>query len=67
MDYKLYRHPDGQAGIFFSLFGAFTAWQSTQYPLGRGSQMGPGMFPLVLGLLLLLVGIIGLHRFVVSS
>ncbi len=58
MKEKFYNTPDGQAGIFFTVLGAFVAWQSLQYPLGRLSQMGPGMFPLGLGSLLTLVGLI---------
>ncbi|MGK6316638.1 tripartite tricarboxylate transporter TctB family protein [Neorhizobium sp. DT-125] len=55
---KFYRTPDGQSGIFFTLFGAFVAWQSLGYPLGRLSQMGPGFFPLGLGSLLVVVGLV---------
>lgn len=58
MKEKFYRTPDGQAGIFFALFGTFVAWQALQYPLGKPSQMGPGFFPLGLGSLLVLVGIV---------
>lgn len=55
---RFYRTPDGQAGIFFTLFGVFVAWQALQYPLGRPSQMGPGFFPLGLGGLLVIVGLV---------
>jgi hypothetical protein len=55
---RFYKTPDGQAGIFFTLFGLFVAWQSLHYPLGRPSQMGPGFFPLGLGSLLVIVGLI---------
>jgi hypothetical protein len=58
MKNRFYVTPDGQAGLFFALFGAFVAWQSTQYSLGRASQMGPGMFPLALGVLLVVVGLL---------
>lgn len=58
MKAKFYRTPDGQSGIFFTVFGAFVAWQSMQYPLGRLSQMGPGFFPLILGCLMAFVGLV---------
>jgi hypothetical protein len=55
---RFYTTADGQSGIFFALFGLFVAWQALQYPLGRGSQMGPGMFPLALGVLLVVIGLL---------
>lgn len=55
---RFYATADGQAGLFFALFGLFVAWQSLRYPLGRGAQMGPGMFPLALGVLLVVVGLL---------
>ena len=54
---RLFRSPDGQAGIFFLGFGLLTVFGALQYPVGTPAQMGPGFFPLVLGMLLSLVGI----------
>ncbi|EUB99273.1 hypothetical protein PMI07_005554 [Rhizobium sp. CF080] len=67
MNEKFYRTPDGQSGIFFTLFGAFVTWQSLGYPLGKLSQMGPGMFPLGLGSLLVIVGLIVTFNAIRSS
>jgi hypothetical protein len=64
---RFYKTPDGQAGIFFTLFGLFVAWQSLRYPLGRLSQMGPGLFPLGLGSLLVVVGVIVIVNAIRSS
>jgi len=58
MKTPFYRTSDGQSGIFFTAFGAFVAWQAAQYPLGRAAQMGPGYFPLIIGAMLVVVGLI---------
>lgn len=38
------------------LIGGFVAWQATNYHLGSASRMGPGYYPLILGLFLILLG-----------
>lgn len=57
MKTRFHQTADGQSGLFFTAFGLFIIWQSLQYPLGRAAQMGPGYFPLVVGILLTLVGL----------
>jgi Tripartite tricarboxylate transporter TctB family len=47
---------DFWTGLFFVVFGATTAALSTQYPLGSAARMGPGYFPLALGILLTGIG-----------
>ena len=48
---------DFTSGVMFTLTGAAFAWSSaTEFTVGTASQMGPGYFPLVLGLLLVLLG-----------
>ena len=48
---------DFTSGVMFTLTGAAFAWSSaTEFTVGSASQMGPGYFPLVLGLLLVLLG-----------
>ena len=53
---RFYKTADGQAGIFFTLFGALVAWQASISDRNR-AKMGPGYFPLGLGILLTVVGI----------
>jgi Tripartite tricarboxylate transporter TctB family len=48
---------DIEAGAFFSLFGAATALLSLQYKMGTAAEMGPGFFPLLLGVLLTVIGV----------
>ena len=43
--------------LFMSVGGAF-AWGATQYTVGTGARMGPGYFPLMLGVLLALLGVV---------
>lgn len=45
------------AGALFVLFGAATALGALQFAMGTASRMGPGYFPLVVGMLLVLVGL----------
>lgn len=45
------------SGLMFIAIGVAFAWGSTNYTIGEGARMGPGYFPLMLGILL---GVIGL-------
>jgi hypothetical protein len=42
--------------MFMSVGVAF-AWGATNYSIGTGARMGPGYFPLILGVLMVLVGV----------
>ena len=42
------------SGLMFMGFGVAFAWGSSSYTIGSGARMGPGYFPLVLGVLLAL-------------
>ena len=44
------------SGLMFLLVGIGFAWGSTQYNIGTGARMGPGYFPLMLGILLAVMG-----------
>jgi hypothetical protein len=44
-------------GLMFIVFGTAYAVGATRYEVGTAAQMGPGYFPLVLGILMALVGI----------
>lgn len=45
------------AGLTFMVAGIAFAWGATNYTIGEGSRMGPGYFPLVLGVILTLIGL----------
>ena len=45
------------AGLMFMVAGIAFAWGATNYTIGEGARMGPGYFPLMLGILLSLVGL----------
>lgn len=46
------------SGLMFMIVGAAFAWGATQYSLGTGARMGPGYFPMLLGVLLAILGAI---------
>ena len=47
---------DFYSGLMFMVVGVAFAVGSTNYPLGVGARMGPGLFPLGLGILLACLG-----------
>lgn len=53
------RNPrDFFAGLIFLFFGILTAALSRDYPIGSAMRMGPGYFPLLLGVILALLGFV---------
>ena len=53
------RHPkDFASGLMFMGFGIFSMIVAAGYPMGTAARMGPGYFPRILGILLILFGII---------
>lgn len=46
------------AGLMFSAVGVAFAWGATTYSIGQGARMGPGYFPLMLGILLAILGLV---------
>ena len=44
------------SGLMFMCVGVAFAWGASDYTLGNGARMGPGYFPMVLGILLALLG-----------
>jgi hypothetical protein len=44
------------SGLMFMSVGVAFAWGASTYTVGNGARMGPGYFPLVLGVLLALLG-----------
>lgn len=57
MKLRLIRQQEFAAGLFFFITGALFAYGSLAYKLGSAMRMGPGYFPLALGLLLALIGV----------
>ena len=43
------------AGLAGLLIGAFAIWESWDYPMGSVTRMGPGYFPFLLGIVLMVV------------
>ena len=44
------------SGLMFIVIGVAFAWGATTYNVGVGARMGPGYFPLMLGVVLALIG-----------
>lgn len=56
------------SGLLFMAVGGAFAWGATNYTVGTGARMGPGYFPLMLGVLLALLGaVITFKALVVQS
>ena len=53
---KIKSQKDFAAGAMFSAVGVAFAWGATTYTIGEGARMGPGYFPLMLGVVLSLLG-----------
>lgn len=67
MFFRLKDKADVEAGLFFTLFGGLTAGLSLQYQMGTIAAMGPGMFPLILGIMLTAIGLIILAKGVMAG
>ncbi len=46
------------SGLMFMGVGVAFAWGATNYTVGEGARMGPGYFPLMLGVLMAILGIV---------
>ena len=46
------------SGLMFSVVGGAFAWGATNYNIGDAARMGPGYFPVMLGVILALVGLV---------
>lgn len=53
---KIKSQKDFFSGLMFLVVGIAFAWGATTYNIGEGARMGPGYFPLVLGILLAAIG-----------
>ncbi len=47
---------DFYSGLMFLVIGVAFAWGATTYNIGNGARMGPGYFPLMLGIALAVLG-----------
>lgn len=47
---------DFYAGAMFCAFGIAFAWGATSYTVGSAARMGPGYFPLIVGVLIAILG-----------
>lgn len=53
----IFRDKDFLSGCLFFAIGAFFAVDAPSYGLGTARRMGPGYFPLILGIVLALIGL----------
>lgn len=53
---RIKSQPDFYCGVMFIAVGIAFAWGATNYNVGDAARMGPGYFPLMLGVLMALVG-----------
>jgi len=53
---KVKSQQDFFSGLLFTVVGMAFAWGATDYKIGDSARMGPGYFPLLLGVLLALLG-----------
>lgn len=55
---QLIGNTDFLSGLMFLLFGAAAVYFARDYPMGTAMRMGPGYFPVYLGILLMLIGVV---------
>lgn len=55
---KIKSQKDFFAGLMYLVVGGAFAIGSTEYNIGTGARMGPGYFPLILGVILSLIGLV---------
>ncbi len=53
---KIKSQKDFFSGLMFMVVGISFAWGATTYSVGSGARMGPGYFPLLLGVMLAIIG-----------
>jgi hypothetical protein len=59
---KIKSQKDFYSGLVYTLVGASFAYGATSYNIGTGARMGPGYFPLLLGVILAIIGAIILFK-----
>jgi hypothetical protein len=58
----LQNQKDFYVGVLFALVGSAFAWGATDYQIGTSARMGPGYFPMMLGILLAVLGAVMVLR-----
>ncbi len=59
---------DFYSGLVYAALGVAFAWGATNYNVGTGARMGPGYFPLMLGIVLAILGsVVALKAIVVKT
>lgn len=53
---RIKNQKDFFAGLVYAGVGVAFAWGATNYTIGDGARMGPGYFPLLLGIVLAIIG-----------
>lgn len=53
---KIKSQKDFYSGLMFTAVGVAFAWGASTYSVGTGARMGPGYFPLMLGVALAILG-----------
>lgn len=53
---------DAWAGAFFAAIGLLALFLARGYPVGNAFQMGPGYFPIAVGILLVVLGLLNILR-----
>lgn len=53
---KVRSQKDFFSGLMFLVVGVAFAWGASTYKIGSGAKMGPGYFPIILGVILTLIG-----------
>ncbi|MCX7266634.1 MAG: tripartite tricarboxylate transporter TctB family protein [Betaproteobacteria bacterium] len=53
---------DFASGLVYTIIGAAFAYGATSYTIGSAARMGPGYFPLLLGIILALIGSVVLFQ-----
>ena len=64
---KVKSQRDFASGLLFGIFGVAYAWGATTYNVGSGARMGPGYFPLIVGVLIAILGSIITVRSMTSN
>lgn len=59
---KIKSERDFVSGLMFIIIGVAFAWGATSYNVGQAARMGPGYFPLLLGVVLAILGSIVLFQ-----
>jgi hypothetical protein len=59
---KIKSQKDFFSGLMFMSMGIAFAWGATTYTVGEGARMGPGYFPLMLGIVLLILGAVVMFK-----